>query len=152
MFHVHPVAHTAAEVCPLLGVHHHILAATAVVVVDTDCLTDILFGDTQFLLHAQLHRQSVGVPTSLAVYLIAFHGLETAERIFNRSREHVMNARVSVGRWRPFIKDKRGTTLTLTDTTMEKVLTVPLLQNLMIHFRQVERTMFQEFICHYCSL
>ena len=148
VFHVHPVAHAAAEVGPLLGIHHHILAAAAVVIINADGLANVLLSNPQFLLHAQFHGQSVGVPARLAVNLESLHGLETAERIFNGTREDMVDARMAVGRWRSFKEDKRGTSLAFADTTMEQILTIPLLQNLMVHLRQIEGTVLWEFTCH----
>ena len=69
---VEPVTHLAIEVVPHILVFHHLLAASAVVVVDADLRADVFLGDAEFLLHAEFHRQAVGVPASLADDMLAF--------------------------------------------------------------------------------
>ena len=94
---VHPVAHLLREFCPLAGVHHHVLAASIVVVVHTDFLADVFLRDAERLLHTQFHRQSVRVPTSLALHLETLHRLIAEECVLYRASHHVVNAWVSVG-------------------------------------------------------
>ena len=72
---VHPVAHLVGQLCPLVRVHHHILAAGIVVVIDRNLLADVFLRDAQRLLHAQFYRQAVCVPARLALHLEALHGL-----------------------------------------------------------------------------
>ena len=51
VFKVDPITHLICQFCPLVGVHHDVLTASTVVVVHADFLANILFGDTQALLH-----------------------------------------------------------------------------------------------------
>ena len=97
VLHVHPVAHLVRKVGPLGGVHHHVLAATAVIVLNGNLGADVFLGDAQFLLHTEFHRQAVCIPTGLALHLEALHGLETTECIFQRTGKYMVNARMSVG-------------------------------------------------------
>ena len=97
VLHVHPVAHLVGKVGPLGGVHHHVLAATAVVVLNGNLGADVFLGDAQFLLHAEFHGQSVCIPTGLALHLEALHGLETAEGVLQRACQYMVDTRMSVG-------------------------------------------------------
>ena len=148
MFHVHPVAHLVAQVGPFARVHHHILAALAVVFLDADGLADVLLRDAELLLHTKLHGQTVRVPAGLAVHLVALHRLEAAEGVLDAACQHMMDARVAVGRWRTLVEDERGTALSFRDAMMEDVLCVPQSEHLFARFAQIELIAFCEFLAH----
>ena len=93
---VHPVAHLLGERSPLLGVFHHLAAALRVIFVHADFLADVLLGDAKFLLHTQLYRQTMRVPSCLAAHLKALHGLESTESVFDGAGQHMMDARHAV--------------------------------------------------------
>ena len=93
---INPVAHLLGEVRPLAGVFHHLLAASSVVLIDADLLADVLFGNAEFLLDAELNGQSVGIPAGFALHLIALHRFVAAESIFDRACQNVVNTRHSV--------------------------------------------------------
>ena len=61
-------------------------------------IVDICLSDAELLLHTKLYRKSVGVPTSLAMYLETLHRLISVEGVLDRTGKHMMNARMSVGR------------------------------------------------------
>ena len=147
---IHPVAHLVRQFCPLVGVHHHVLAASIVVVVHANLLTNVLLRDAQRLLHRQLHRQAMRVPASLTLHLEALHRLISQERIFNRSAHHVVNARMSVGRWWTFKKDELRTALALLNALVEHILCVPLFQNLLVHIGEVQFCSFSKY--HFFNL
>ena len=65
----------------------------------------------QVVFHCQLDGQSVGIPAGFTVDQIPLLGFKAAENILDGTGHHMVNARFAVGRWRPFIKDKRGFTL-----------------------------------------
>ena len=71
--------------------------ARAVVLLDGDLLADVLLGDAEFLLDAQLYGQSVGVPSRLAVYQIALLRLVAADDVLDRAGHDMVNARHAVG-------------------------------------------------------
>ena len=96
VLHINPVTHLMGKVCPLGGVHHHVLTATAVVVLDGNLGTDVFLGDAQFLLHAKFHWQTVGIPTSLALHLETLHGLETTEGVLQRACQNVVDTRMAI--------------------------------------------------------
>ena len=51
MLEINPVTHLLGEVSPLLGILHHLLAASSIVLINADLLADILLGDAKFLLY-----------------------------------------------------------------------------------------------------
>ena len=140
---VHEVAHALRQVAPLGGERHHVLAALAVVVLGRDIagrvgIVDVGLGDAQCLLHAQLHGQAVGVPSGLTLHLEALHGLVAVESVLQRTAQHMVDARVTVGRGRTLVENKLRTALTLFHGAAEHVLTLPLLKNLVVHLCQVQ--------------
>ena len=99
---VDPVAHLFGEVGPLLSVFHHLATASRVVFIHGDLLADVLFGDTQHLLHTEFNGQTVSIPAGFAAHLETLHRLETAEGIFDGSRHDMVNTRHTVRRRRSF--------------------------------------------------
>ena len=148
MFQIHPVAHLVGKIGPLIGVHHHILAASIVIVIHTDFLTDILLGNTQALLNAQFHRQTVGIPSGLTLDLIALHRLVAQEGILNGTAHHMVDTRMTVSRWRSLEEYEGWTAFTFGNASVEKVLPFPLLQNLLVHITEVQFTVFCKFLAH----
>ena len=126
MLQINPIAHLVGQVRPLIRVHHDVLAAGIVVVIHADFLTDILLGDAEALLHTQFHGKSVGVPSGLAVHLIALHGLIAQDGVLDGTSHHMMYARVSVGRRRSLEEYVGRTALALRNTAVEEVFLLPL--------------------------
>ena len=127
---IDPIAHLLGEVRPLFRVFHHLPTAGGVVLIHADLLTDVLFGDAEHLLHAQLHRQTVRVPARLAAYLITLHGLEAAERILDRTRHNVVNTRHTVRRRRTFEEQELRMSFPRTHTLLKQLFCFPLRQHL----------------------
>ncbi len=138
VLHVDPVAHLARELLPHARELHDGLAAGAVVLLDRDRAADVLLGDAQLLLHAQLDGQAVGVPARLAVDQIALLGLVAAEDVLDRAGHDVVDARHAVGRRGPFVEDERGVTLARGDALAEGVAGVPFGEDLGGDARQIE--------------
>ena len=133
--HVDPITHLSGEFLPLACIFHHLGTAGGVVVVDRNLLADVLLRDTEILLDAQLHGQSVGVPAGLAFHLEALHGLIAAEYIFYCTREHMMDARLAVGGRRPFEKHERRAALALGHGAFKNVVGLPFTAHLAVDFR-----------------
>ena len=148
MFQVNPIAHTMRQVSPLLGELHHILAAGGIVVGHRDALADILLGNAQRLLHAQLHGQSVGIPSGLTLHLESLHRLVAAEDILDGASHHVVDARHTVGRGRTLEENKRRTSFALGHTLGEHIVRIPVLQHFLIDFRKVKFLIFSKFLSH----
>ena len=106
MFHIDPISHTVAQFSPLFRIHHDIGTALAVIFLYGNGLSDIFFGNSQFLLYAQFHRKAVSIPTGFTSYEEALHGLETTKRILDGTCQHMMNARMTIGRRRTLKKYK----------------------------------------------
>ena len=125
VLHIDPVAHLAREILPHARELHHRLAAGAVVLLDRNGLADGLLRDAELLLYAQLHRQTVRIPTRLAVHLEALLRLVAAEDILDRASHDVVNTRHTVGRGGTLKEDKRGVSLAGRETLFEGVVLVP---------------------------
>ena len=119
-----------SKVAPYVGVLHHILAAATVVLLDGNLLADILLGDAESLLNTQLYRQSVSIPTCLAVYAVTLLCLVTAENVLDGTSHNVVNTWHTVCRRGTFEEDKCWRTLACFDTFCKSILLVPLSQNL----------------------
>ena len=153
MVQIDKIAHLLRQFTPLGGVHHHILAALAVVVLRRYValrllVVDVSLGDAQFLLHTQFYGQSVGVPAGLTLHLIAAHGLIAVERVLDAACQHVVNAGVSVGRRRTLEEHKLRTTLALVHRAPEDILLLPHLQDVIVHLRQVQAVMLGKSLTH----
>ena len=135
---VHPIAHLLRQIRPFLGVLHHLLAASGVVLVHANLLTDILFGNPKHLLHAQLHGQTMRIPARLALHLIPLHRLVAAEGIFYRTRQHMVNTRHAVRRRRTLKEQKRRAPLACLYTLPEQVFLLPCCQHLAAQLRQIQ--------------
>ena len=150
---VDEVAHALGEVAPFLREHHHVLAALAVVLLRRDVarrlvVVDVGLGDAQRLLDAKLHGQSVRVPASLTMHLIAFHSLVAVESVFQRATQYMMDARMSVGGGRTLEEYELRTALSFCDTAVEDVFLLPLLKHLPVCLGQVHRFVFGESFSH----
>ena len=97
MVEIHPVAHLLTELAPLGGVLHHVSATLVVVVVYAYLLADVLLTDAQSLLHAQLHRQSVSIPTGLARHVETLHRLIAANGVLDSAGQHMVDTRMTIG-------------------------------------------------------
>ena len=95
--HIHPVTYALGEGNPLLRVFHDLGAAGLVVLLHTDLAAYVFLGYTQFLLHTQFDRKTVGVPACTAVHLVAALGLVTADGVLYGPCHHVMYARHAIG-------------------------------------------------------
>ena len=96
VFHIDPVTHFVAKVGPLAGVHHHVLAALLVVLLDADALSDIFLRDAKLFFYTKLNGKSVCVPACFTLHLVALHRLEAAESVLDAASQDVMNAGMSV--------------------------------------------------------
>src|SRR5579875_2300529 len=82
----------------------HLGATAGVELRDAEALDIRLGGEAELGLHRQLHRQPMTVPTPLALDVAAAHGPVAGEDVLEDAREHMVDARRSVCRWRPLIE------------------------------------------------
>ena len=153
MVKVYEIAHFLRQVAPFLREHHHIVAASGVIVLNGDIsgrcgIVDISLGNAFFLLHTQFHGQSVCVPAGLTVHLEALHCLITVESILECTPENMVNAGMTVSRRRTFEENKLWITVTLSNGTVENIILFPLFQNLIVDLCQVKTIMFSKHLCH----
>ena len=79
------------------------------------------------------HRETVGIPAGLSFHLVSLHRLVAADRILQRSGDHMMNSRLSVGRRRSFIEDERRPAFSFTHTSAQKIFLFPPVSLCVLH-------------------
>ena len=153
MVKIYEIAHFLRQVTPFLSVSHHVLTTPSVVVLHRDILLRILIVDislrnAQFLFHAKLHGQPMGVPARFAVNLKSLHRLIPVEGVLYGSCQHMVNARMAVGRGRSLIENELRASLPFSDTPVEHIFRVPFFQYLLVGLIQVQTVMFGKFPSH----
>jgi hypothetical protein len=122
---VYPITHLVGEVCPLFGVFHHLTAASVVILVNRNFLTDILLSDSESFLNRQFHGETMGVPSGFALHAETLHGFETAENILNGTRHHVVDARHTVSGGGTLEEDEGGAPFASFHTCFKEVAAIP---------------------------
>src|SRR5690606_21580377 len=105
-------------------------------------LADVLLGNAQSFFDSKFDRQSMSIPTTFALHLVAFEGFIAAEDILDRSRHNVVDARHSVGRGRPFVKRIWLICWAVADTLFKDVFRFPPFQYFAANFGQVQLLIF----------
>ncbi len=144
ILHIHPITYAVGKVHPLPGIFHHLGAAGIVILSHTYRLAYILFGDAELFLHAEFHRESVGVPSGLSPDEISCLCLITADGILDAPGHYVMNARHSVGRRRTLEKYELGSAFAQFQCLSEDIVLLPPVQDRPVHFSQVQSLVFLE--------
>ena len=104
---IDPKAQAFGDTFPFLHVAPNALLALGDEGLDS-VVFDIIFRvDAEFFANLDLDRQSVGIPTGLAIAPIPSHGSVAREEIFDRPGQAVARVGQSVGRRGAFEKDKR---------------------------------------------
>ncbi len=135
---IDPVAHTDRKRVPQVFVAEDTLAALLVVLRDAVLLHHVPPFEAEFLLHLDLDREAVRVPTRLAVHAEALHRLIAAEKILNRPRDDVVDARLAVGRWRALVEDEVLRTLADFEALLEGLFALPAVQHRLLNGGVVE--------------
>ena len=136
--HVHPVADAVGQVGPFLRIFHHFAPAGRIVFRHRDLRTDVGLGDAEFLLNAQLHRKSVGIPTGLALHMVAGLRLVAADGVLDGAGHHMVDARHAVGGGRSLEENEIGRTLTHFQNLPERILFFPLFTDLIARSHEVQ--------------
>ena len=135
--HVDPVAHPLGEFAEGVDVTGDRLAALGVEGFDT-VLLDVWFsGESQLLLHGELHGESVAVPAGLAVDVVAAHGAVARKDILEHPSLDVVGTRLAIGGGRTLEEGPRLTVLGGLQGLLEGVLAVPQVDDLVLHRGQV---------------
>ena len=121
-----------------------------VVFLYADLAANVGLGDAKFLLDAELHGESVGVPAGAAAPLPACLRLVAADGVLDGTGHHVVDAGHAVGRRRTFKENELGLTLGKFETLLECPKFFPTLQNPVAGGHQIKSLIF--FECHIFSL
>ena len=106
---VRPVADALGEGPPVVDVAEHGLLAEPGELGDSDLVLDLLLArDPEALLHLDLDREAVGVPSGAALDEVAAHGLEATEEILVGPSPDVVEAGLAVGGGWSLVEDPRG--------------------------------------------
>ena len=146
--HVDPVPHVACEVLPRIGVLHHVLAAGLVVLVNGDLRADILLGDAEGFLNAELYWQAVGVPSSLTLDLVTLHRPEAADGVLDGARHDMVDSGHPVGRGGTLEEDEFALAVATAQRLPESIMLVPHFEHRVAHFREVKPLIFGKFLRH----
>src|SRR5689334_14447969 len=104
---VEPVADARAQLLPIAAILEHALTTQPIELGNTECLDLLLAADAELFFDLDLDGQSMRVPTCFPRHTEALHRAVTTEEIFDRAREHVMDARLAVGGRRTFEEHER---------------------------------------------
>ena len=131
MVKIYEITHFFGQFPPLFSELHDVLTTFAVIVFYRNIMfrilvVDIFLIDTQFFFNTQLHGQSMCVPPCLAQHLKPLHGFVPVERVFDGASQYMMNAGMTVCRWRTLKEDELLTTFTLIDRFVEYIQFLPL--------------------------
>ena len=101
---------------------------------------------SKLLLHADLHREPVGVPSGAAVHLVAGLGLEAADGVLDGARHYVMDSRLAVRGRRTLEEYELGRALPDLKGFLKRVILFPSVENLIPDRNQIKA--FVLFECH----
>src|SRR5574344_382602 len=144
--HIHPVADTLGKIPPFGSIFHHLLAAGAVVFLNTYLCPDVFLGDAELLLDSKFDRESVSIPAGTAADLVTGLRLIAADSILDRACHHMMDARHPVGGRRSFEENKLRSTFTKLEGLLKRPLLLPLLKHLLADRNEIKSAVL--FECH----
>ena len=101
---------------------------------------------SKLLLHADLHRESVGVPSGAAVHLVPGLGLEAADGILDGARHYVVDSRLAVRGRRTLEEYELRCPFPDLKGFLERVILFPSVENLIPDRNQIKA--FVLFECH----
>ena len=123
--HVDPEADPPCQVLPIPDVSPDGHAASLVELGDPERLDVALAGRSDLLLHFDLDRQAVTVPSGLAVHEVAGHRAVARVDVLERAGDRVADVRLGVRRRRSVVEDPLRGALALRERTREDVGLVP---------------------------
>ena len=122
---IDPVAHPFGHVGELVDVLEDALPAELVEGLDPKLLDVLLAGKFQLLLDLDLDRETVRVPSGLAIHVKAPHRLVAGEQVLQCPCQHVVDAWKIVGGGGPFVKNEGGSSLALLEALVKDVALFP---------------------------
>ena len=142
--HVDPEADPLRQLLPILEVLEHRLAALGVEALDAVGLDVRLRLQPQLLLDGDLDRQPMAVPAALALDAVAAHRAKARVDVLEHARQHVVRARLAVGRRRSLVEDPLRRSFAAAKRLGEDVALAPALEHLLLELRErligVDRT------------
>ena len=148
--HIYPVTDPVGKVTPLSGIFHNLFTAHLVILGYAYLSSDIFLSDTQLLLHTELHRQSVGVPSRTTAHQITALRLVTTDGILYTAGHHVMDTGHTISTWRSLEENKLRRTLPQLERLSECTFFFPLFEHLVTGGYQIQP--FILFECHFFYL
>ena len=142
---IDPIAHFTGQLPPQIGIGHHFMTTGIVVLLDRNFRTDILFGDTEFLLDTQFDGQPVRIPSGLAMNEETTLRFVTTDYILNGTGHHMVNTRTAIGRGRSLIKHEGRMSFACRYTFPERIVGVPLFQNFLCDLGQIQPLVLAKF-------
>ena len=124
---------------PVLDVALHRLAAPLVERLDPEVLDLVLVRDAERLLHLDLDRQPVAVPSALARDVPPAHRVKARVQVLERASPHVMDARPRVRGRRTFVEHPLRRAFTPPEALAKGVLFAPALEHACFELDEVER-------------
>ena len=122
---INPEGHPLGHLAPGVLVSPDALLALIVELLHAEFQNRLVAQQIEPLLHLYLHRQTMGVPSALALHEMPLHRLPTTDEILVRPRRHMVDPRKPIGRRRAFEEDEWLTVVAHLNRLLEGLLTLP---------------------------
>ena len=139
---VDPGARAGGQGRPVLDVALDGVAAVLVELGHPVGLDLVLGVEAELLLHLQLHRQAMAVPTALAGHVVTSHGLEAGVEVLEHPGPDVVQAGLAVGGGRSFVEDPGLGIGPLPPGLGDDVVLAPARQDVLLEGDQVEARVY----------
>ncbi len=143
---VKPVADPFGERLPFGLVPEYALLGAAVELGDPEPLDVGLATDVERLLHLDLHRETVRIPSGDPCDRSPQHRVVAADHVLDRPREHVVHAGPAVGCRRPLVEHVGLAVAGRLERAMEEILLAPLLEHCALE--RVGRAVAERLVRH----
>ena len=122
---IHPKRDAFGKCFPLVDVSQNALLALRIEFRNAVCFDVLLALGTYLLFHFKLHGQSVRVPPRFAAHMVSAHGAIAQNSVLKRAAFEVMNAGMTVGRWRTFVEYEFPSRRAFFEGFLENIALVP---------------------------
>ena len=146
IIHIRPETDRAGEILPHPLVFPDRLFTFADKRIQTVLLNLLLAVQTQKLLHLQLHRQAVGIPSRLAWHHIPLHGTISGDHVLDHAGQHVADMRLAIGRRRTVIERISLPLLPGIHALLEDVIILPELTDFLLPVYKIQACVY--FLIH----
>ena len=125
MLHICPETDRSGEILPHALIFPYGFLALLDEGLDAVLLNLILSVEAEKLLHLQLHRQSVGIPSGLPGHIFSLHGLVAGNHILDDTGQHMADMGLAIGRGRSVIEGVGLTAFPVFHTLLENMILFP---------------------------